>query len=120
MSDGDSVSGQLTDLAKETTKQVLNVPKSIVKGIGTQSVGQDSAEKEAKKKQEKMLTHHRIKEIEAEIAKIRAENEKKHGPEVVSQKEASEKVSESQKPKQIDEASRQALGRAEQGRNFKG
>ena len=121
MSDGDSIYGQLTDLAKETTKQVLNVPKSIVKGIGTQTVGQDSVEKEAKKNQEKALTYHRIKEIEAEIARIRAENDKKTGPEVVKSSEAqSQGDSSGNKPKKLDEASRQALGRAEQGRNFKG
>lgn len=120
MSDGDSVGGILKDLARETVKQLIKTPVTIAKGVGTQAIGQDSEEKEARKKQEKAETYQRIKAIEAEIAQIRAANEKKTGPEVVKSSETQQDNANGPKIKKIDEASRQALGRAEQGRNFKG
>jgi len=120
MSDGDSVGGVLKDLAKETVKQVANVPKGLALSATSQIINQDSEEKEAEKKAQKAMTFQRIKEIEAEIARIRSQNERKTGPEVISQKEASEVASDAKKPKKPDEASRQAIGRAEQGRNYKG
>jgi hypothetical protein len=120
MSDGDSVSGILKDLAKETVKQVVKTPITIAKGVTSQAIGQDSEEKEARKKQEKAETHQRIQAIEAEIAQIRAANDKKTGPEVVKSSEAQQDNSSGPKVKKMVEASRQALGRAEQGRNFKG
>ena len=121
MSDGDSVSGQLKDLGKEAGKQILSVPKTIAQGVKGQVLNQDSQEKEAKKKQEKAATYYRIREIEAEIAAIRRENEKKQGPEVIKSSETSQSSDKpNKKAKSLDEASRQAVGRAEQGRNFKG
>ena len=121
MSDGDSVTGQLKDLGKETVKGVLSVPKSIIKATPGQVLNQDSEEKEAKKRQEKTATYYRIKEIEAEIAAIRRENEKKQGPEVIKSSETTQSEDGSnKKTKAMDETSRQAVGRAEQGRNFKG
>jgi hypothetical protein len=120
MSDGDSVSGALADLGKEAVKQIVNVPKGFAAGAASQVLTQDSEEKEARKKAEKMATFYRIKEIEAEIAAIHAQNEQKKGPEVLTEKEKTELVQQQQPGKKMDEASRQAVGRAEQGRNFKG
>ena len=120
MSDGDSVSGALADLGKEAVKQIVNVPKSFATGAAAQVLKQDSEEKEAQKKAEKMATHYRIREIEAEIEAIRMHNAQKKGPEVLTEKEKTELVQQQQPGKKMDEASRQAVGRAEQGRNFKG
>lgn len=117
----DSISGNLTDLATETTKQVVNLPVSIIKGIIPQAVEKDTEEEEARKRTEKIMTFNRIKEIEAEMERLRREDEKKTGPEVkTSQERSSENTQQQPGRKQIDEASRQAVGRAEQGRNFKG
>lgn len=120
MSDGDSVGGVLKDLAKETVKQVIKTPITIAKGVGSQVVGLDSEEKEAQKKQEKAVTHQRIKAIEEEIEQIRAQNQRKQGPEIKTSSEVAQEEQTAARNKPIDEASRQAVGRAEQGRNFKG
>lgn len=119
MSDGDSVATGLKDLSRETVKQIKSVPKSIVLGAKGQMLNKDTEEEEERKKKEMAQTHARIKEIEAEMAAIRAQNEQKRGPEVLSEKEKLEAV-QAPKQKRMDEASRQAVGRAEQGRNFKG
>lgn len=120
MSDGDSVTGGLKDLGRETVKQIASVPKSLLTGAASQVVNSDSGEEEAKKKAEKALTFQRVKEIEAEMRQIAAENSKKEGPDVKLQKENHTELQKKEMQKKPDEASRQAVGRAEQGRNFKG
>ncbi len=120
MSDGDSVSGALADLGKETVKQIVQIPKNLASSAASQVLTQDSEEKEAQKKAEQIANFQRVKEIEAEIEKIRVENEKKKGPEVLTEKEKMEAVQQQSSSQPMDEASRQAVGRAEQGRNFKG
>ena len=120
MSDGDSIGGVLKDLAKETVKQVVNVPKSIASGAVSQVLKQDSEENEVKKQQEKVVTFQRIKALEAEIAQIRNASQHKKESETLSSNKSATDNTTSTKTKTIDEASRQAVGRAEQGRNFKG
>ncbi len=120
MSDGDSVSGALKDLGREAVKQIASIPKSLLTGAANQVTKPDSEEKEAEKIAEKAATHARIQQIEAEMAAIRAQNEKKTGPEIVSEREKMEEMQNQQQKPQLDEASRQAIGKAEQGRNFKG
>ncbi|MDO8269523.1 MAG: hypothetical protein Q7T54_02525 [Candidatus Levybacteria bacterium] len=121
MSDGNSIGGALADLAKETVKQVATTPLDIAKEAGQQIVGHNSEEEELKKRAEKMATFQRIKQIEAEMAQIRNIEEQKNQTQTKSITTPShlEKFGQS-KTKKIDEASRQAVGRAEQGRNFKG
>lgn len=121
MSNGDSIGGILTDLAKETVKQTAAAPFSIVKGMGQQIVGHVETEEEKLKKQaEKQMTFQRIQQIEAEMAHLRQADQQKKGPEMHSQPTGKTENIPSGKHKTIDEASRQAVGRAEQGRNFKG
>lgn len=123
MGDGNSVSGTLADLAKETVKQAVKMPVSIAKGAGQQIVGKDSEEEEARKRAEKTATFNRIKAIEAEMVQIRRIEEQKQ-----QQRQQQQVSTPSQRTtfetnangKKLDEASRQAVGRAEQGRNFKG
>lgn len=119
MSDGDSVSGGLKDLGKETGKQVASFPKTFIKAAITQVVNRNSEEEEARKQAEKIATHHRIQAIEAEMSQIRAQSEQKEGPSTQPAKQELSTLDTKQKTKQ-DEASRQAVGKAEQGRNFKG
>lgn len=120
MSDGDSVAGALKDLGRETIKQIAQVPKGIVTGASGQILTKDTEEREAEKKAEKMATFQRIKEIEAEMAAIRSQNEQKKGPQTPQSAVEQQEIKSSGPKKTIDEASRQAVGRAEQGRNFKG
>lgn len=121
MADGDSIGGILKDLGKETVKQIASVPKTLVTGAASQVVNTDSEEIEAKKKAEKVATYGRIQAIEAEIRQLATQRSQKQGPEIP--KSDNQQINESgdaEKVKKVDEASRQALGRAEQGRNFKG
>jgi len=124
MSDGDSILGAVADagkdLVKETVNQIVGGGTAAVKSTAQQVAGFDTAEKEQEKKVENLQTFQRIKRIEAEMAQIHQAEAQKKGPEIVpSQTQQSENIS-SGKPQTIDEASRQAVGRAEQGRNFKG
>ena len=74
-----------------------------------------------KKKQDQIITFNRIKQIEAEMAQIRQAEARKTGPQIALKPQSSVAAEDADgKPKVIDEASRQAVGRAEQGRNFKG
>lgn len=121
MSDGSSIGGAFKDLARETVKQVSKTPASFIKSAGAQIVGSPSEEVENRKKAEKLMTHQRIKEIEAEMAKIRSQGEQKHSQEENSDyKKKLEKIASRGGSKKMDESSRQAIGKAEQGRNFKG
>lgn len=119
MSDGNSIGGALSDLAKETVKQVANAPITIVKGIPGQVVSRDSEETTAKKKAEKVATFRRIKEIEVEMSQIRTQNQQKEHASTPAYKKTLESIA-SRGNKKLDEASRQAIGKSEQGRNFKG
>ncbi len=119
MSDRNSIGGALSDLAKETVKQVVSAPLTIAKGIPGQVVNRDSEEIAAKKKAEKVATFHRIKEIEAEMSQIRTQNQQKEQATTPSYKKTLESIA-SRGHKKLDEASRQAIGKSEQGRNFKG
>ncbi len=119
MSDDNSVGGGLKDLGSETLKQVVSIPKSMVKGAIKQAANTDSEELEAQKKADQAATFQRVKEIDAEMASIRQQNEQKTGPEIQSSDNNINELNNNQSRK-TDEASRQAIGRAEQGRNFKG
>lgn len=126
MSDGDSIFGAVADagkdLVKETFKQVVGASGASLKSATQQVAGFTSEEEELKKKAEQAATFQRVKAIEAEMAQIAQQNAQKNGPEEVQRTEAKEEdgpnTSNTQHP--MDEASRQAVGRAEQGRNFKG
>lgn len=126
MSDGNSILGAVADagkdFVKETFKQVAGAGGASLKSATQQVAGFTSEEDEMKKKTEQAATFQRVKAIEAEMAQIAQQNAQKKGPEVVQRTEAIEEdgpsVSNTQHP--MDEASRQAVGRAEQGRNFKG
>lgn len=121
MSDGDTITGELKDLAKETVKQAANIPKNFATGAVSQIANRDSEEDEARKKADKIATFQRIKSIEAEIAQIRAYESQKTGPQI---KQSQNLISESnpitQKEATLDEASRQAKMKTELGRNYKG
>jgi Zn-dependent M16 (insulinase) family peptidase len=118
----DSIGGAFKDLARETVKQVSKTPVSFAKSAASQIVGSNESEEQRKLKQaEKAMTHQRIKEIEAEMAHIRNQNEQKRSQEDGSTyKNTLEKIASKGKLKKMDEQSRQAVGKAEQGRNFKG
>lgn len=127
MSDGDSILGQvgdtLKDLGKDVLKQFTGAPTEIVKTVTQQTVGKtDSPEEAAKKQQTGIEEMSRLSQIEAEIAQIAKKREQLTGPEIPSSKtqQNEDELNTKQKGPQIDEASRQAVGRAEQGRNFKG
>lgn len=120
MSDGNSITGSLKDLAKETVKQVVSTPLSIAKGVPGQIVGTDSEEEQARKKAEKMAVHMRIKEIEAEMAQIRSAETRNRQAQSPAATQPSVEELHTKKEQKVDEASRQAVGKAEQGRNFKG
>ncbi len=115
-----SVIDSLKDLGRDIFHQAAGSAKDAVTSTPTQIVGGITDEKEAEKEAEKIATQQGIQKIEAEMNQIRAENQKKTGPEIPKTEE--EKIEEAKKenPQMIDEASRQAMGKAEQGRNFKG
>ncbi len=128
MSDGDSssipgaVAESLKDVGTEGIKQTKNIGISFVKTAVSQITGTTKTpEEEAKEKTNQMVTHQRIQQIEAEMAQIRQHEEQKKGPQFQnSQTQQSENVSREKNQTKINEASRQAVGKAEQGRNFKG
>jgi hypothetical protein len=126
MSDGDSIGGaiadSLKDLGKETGKQLVSSAASFGKASITQIKGATTDEKKAEEEKRKFETFQRVKEIEAEMKQIASQNAQKKGPEIIDAKTQSAQESDlqSKKEKKIDEALRQTLGRAEQGRNFKG
>lgn len=125
MSDGDSIAGAVADSAKDFGKglvsEVINSATASVKNVSQQLVGAKTEEEELKKKQDQIITFNRIKQIEAEMAQIRQAEARKTGPQIALKPQSSVATEDANgKPKVIDEASRQAVGRAEQGRNFKG
>lgn len=124
MSDGDSIIGAVADtvkdLGKDTLKQIVTTPGSVAKGAGTQVLNRNTPEEEAKKARQKAEEFARIREIEAEMAQIRQQSDQKNGPQVEKTEEKKIETLQNQSGSKIDEASRQAVGKAEQGRNFKG
>lgn len=124
MSDGDSIAGAvgdaLKDLGREAVKQIAGTGTSSIKAAASQLGKTVSPEEEAKKKAEQIKTFQRVKEIEAEMKQIAAQNAQKTGPEIPKNENRDELQTQDKNKTSIDEASRQALGRAEQGRNFKG
>ena len=129
MSDGDSIASGIVDSAKDFGKgmvsEVINSAGAAVKSAGAQVTGAKTAEEEAKEKMAKQATFNRIKEIEAEMAQIRYSSEQKnnsHGPAITPRTVTITESEDSnpQRTSKIDESSRQAVGKAEQGRNFKG
>lgn len=126
MSDGDSsILGAVADAGKdfvrEAVEQVTVSATGSLKSAAQQVAGYTPQEDEAKKKAQQMATFQRIKAIESEMAQIATHNSQKKGPEIAkSGLQKAEEFEEHAPKAQIDEASRQALGRAEQGRNFKG
>lgn len=129
MSDSPSILGSVADTGKDVVKelgsQTTKAAASIVKGAFQQVVGTKSEEEIAKEQADKLATHQRIKKIEAEIAQIRAQRSQEQSQmEQVrltssDQSTGSDDLKTSEK-KQMDEASRQAVGKAELGRGFKG
>lgn len=118
----DSIGGAFKDLARETVKQVSKTPASFARSAASQIVASNESEEQAKLKQaDKAMAHQRIKEIEAEMARIRNQSEQKQAQESgPAYKNTLEKIASRGGKKKMDELSRQAVGRAEQGRNFKG
>jgi hypothetical protein len=121
----DSILGAVADagkdIVKETAKQVATGAISSAKTAAQQVSGFDTPEEAEKKKADQIATFQRIKQLEAEITQISQKNEQRNSPEVVSSENGMQSdVSSPRKTKNLDEASRQAVGRAEQGRNFKG
>ena len=127
MSDGDSILGQvgdtLKDIGKDVVKQFTGAPTEIVKTVTQQTVGKtDSPEEAAKKQQTGIEEMARRSQIEAEISQISKQRGQLTGPVIPSSntERSGNELSTQQKGQQVDEASRQAVGRTEQGRNFKG
>lgn len=126
MADGDSIIGAVADAGKdfvrETVKQAIGNTSASLKSATQQVAGFTSTDDEIKKKTEQAATFQRIKAIEAEMAQIARQNAQKKGPDVTQHKTAKEESGPSTTNTQhpMNEASRQAVGRAEQGRNFKG
>jgi len=125
MSDGDSIAGAVADTAKDFGKslvsEIVTSATSTVKTATSQIAGAKTPEEEAKEKADKIATFNRIKQIEAEMAEIRRQEERKKGPQMAPKQQSAVQMEDADgKPKVLDEASRQAVGRAEQGRNFKG
>lgn len=126
MSDGDSILGSVADAGKDLFKEVVNQVvgngPAAAKSATQQVAGFDSKDDEEKKKAEQMATFQRIKAIEAEMAKIGSQQQNS-GPEiqkkeVQADENSLDKLGETKS--QMDEATRQAVGKTEQGRNFKG
>lgn len=124
MSDGNSIAGGITDaikdLGKEVVKQVVGTGTSSIKTATSQVTGGNSQEQEAEKKAEQLKTFQRVKEVEAEMRQIAAQSAQKTGPEIPKSEKQSLSEPTNNQTQTVDEASRQAVGRAEQGRNFKG
>lgn len=126
MSDGDSsilgaVADAGKDFVKEAVKQVAGSATGSLKTATQQVAGYTSEEDELKRRAEKVATFQRIKAIEAEMTQIASQNSQKKGPEIVTSDSQNKQEMSNHAPQtQLDEASRQAIGRAEQGRNFKG
>lgn len=127
MADGDSILGAVADagkdLVKETVKQVVGSGTASLKSATQQVSGFTKEEDEMKKKADQTATFQRIKAIEAEMVQIAKQNAQKSGPEIVSRTSSEDEdngLGNTNSQPQIDEASRQALGKTEQGRNFKG
>lgn len=124
MADGDSIFGAVADagkdLVKETVHQVVGSGASAIKTASQQVGGFDTTEHEQQKKADEVATFQRIKAIEAEMAQIGAQSAQKKGPEIANSQTQNMEEVVSNKSQTVDEASRQAVGRAEQGRNFKG
>jgi hypothetical protein len=124
---GDSILGAVADagkdFVKEVGKQVVGSGAAAGKAVVSQVAGAKTDEQEAAKKAEQVATFNRIKQIEAEMAQIRQGEEQKKGPQITPKAptDSNKALDTLGKPQnQIDEASRQAVGKAEQGRNFKG
>ena len=125
MSDGNSIAGAIADTAKDFTaslvSEVVTSTNATVKSAGQQLSGSKTEEEEAKEKIDKVNTFNRIKQIEAEMEQIRQAKSGNTGPQITTNAQTTAPDDDQNgKPKTIDEASRQAVGRAEQGRNFKG
>lgn len=120
----DSVLGSVADAGKDFIKevaaQVTSNTSQAAQSAASQVGGFPTEEEELKKRQNQIATQQRIQAIQQEINAISMQKKELTGPEITASKSsAPDEVNQEQK-KQIDEASRQALGRAEQGRNFKG
>lgn len=122
----DSITSQVAesikDLGTDAGKGTVSALASFGKATVSQIKGSQTPEKAAEEEKRKLETFQRVKEIEAEMRQIASQNAQKKGPEIIDTKTQSTQDSdlESKKEKKMDEALRQTLGRAEQGRNFKG
>lgn len=125
MSDGDSILGSVADagkdIFKEALSQVVGSGPAVAKTASQQVAGFTSKDDEEKKKADQIATFQRIKAIEAEMAKIGSQQQNP-GPEIQKSEVPTENSLDKLGPtkNQVDEATRQAVGKAEQGRNFKG
>jgi hypothetical protein len=120
MGDDSSIGGGLKNIIEGTVDQIVAIPKDIAQGAIDQLKPAQSPEAIEAERQEKMKVHIGIQAANAEIAQIIAQNQQKSGPEVITSQEQSQLATQQKTEKKMDEASRQAVGRAEQGRNFKG
>lgn len=116
------VGENIQDLGKDAGKKAVSTLSSFGKVTVAQIKGvSDNPEQEEEKKRQKVATFQRVKQIEAEMRQIASKNQQKIGPEIAqTDKNNSTELQTKNKELTIDEASRQAIGRAEQGRNFKG
>jgi len=116
-----AVAEGLKDVAKDAAKQIVNAPSSAVKTAVTQTTATaKTPEEEAKIQEQKAYEFRRHQEITAEIEQIRRQNEQRTGPTLSTETETNQTLNSPADSPRIDEASRQAVGKAEQGRNFKG
>jgi len=123
MSDTGSLLGSIADAGKDFVKETKKqITTGVVASAASQLIGIDTEEDIAKRKAEKMNTFARIKQIEAEMAQLRSiEEQEKNMQKVHEQKIVEKKASmQGRKEKKMDEASRQAVGKSELGRNYKG
>lgn len=121
MSDDGSVGGGLTSIISEGTNKLSEEPKEAVNAILGQLKGPPKPEEEAKRQANNVSKAQRLQEITEELNQIRAQRAQLEGPQIPNSSEQQSLVIQQQrKGPTIDEASRQAVGRAEQGRNFKG
>lgn len=124
MSDNSSIGGALTNIAEGALGQMASVPKDIAIGAVEQLKPTKTPEEiaaETAEKQQKMDEHMSIQRITAEIHQISRQGQQQStGPAVATAQEQSQMNTEQKSEKKIDEASRQAVGRAELGRGFKG
>lgn len=116
---GTDVKEGLKDLFKGIFAHILQTPKTVVKEATQQVTGVEDSEE--KKQSNELQANARVQELEAEMRRISEEKKQMTGPEIGSKEQIETNDDlKGNKVEAPDEASRQAVGKAEQGRNFKG